>query len=499
VSTELTPSTAAFPPHPSAPIIIPRAEHPISRKSLAREVLWVLGRLVAHGYKAYLVGGAVRDLYLGKEPKDYDIATDARPSRLKKIFRNCRIIGRRFRIAHVFFPSGLIVEVATFRQNSTKAVRAETGMILRDNEYGTPEEDARRRDLTINALFYDISTFSVIDFVGGVEDIRRCVVRMINEPETSFREDPVRMLRALRHAARTDFSVDADTLEAIYSNADEITQANPSRLLEEIFKDLRSGFALKTFQSYLEAGLLGAILPLIEDQIADHGERHPLWSNLEALDRRVRDGSLLSNAVLLTILLRTLLVPEDDSDAPWNGHLPPNPGAVITRGFQELPRTLRISRRDGERVAQVLIAQRKIARQVGRPRLPAAIAEKVYMRDALEYLRIELDGRGEPFGFVDAWLEQVLPADASQDAWEGAGVEPEAGNEADAEAAARARPNTAFWNRDDDEIVESARAGHESDAVDEEGVDGDPLPRPRRRGRRGRRRGRGGEGLADTP
>src|SRR5690606_16751887 len=168
LSIELTPKETYPQPRGEDPVIVPRAEHPISRKNLAREVLWVLGRLRAHGYKAYLVGGAVRDLYLGKSPKDYDVATDARPSRLKKIFRNCRIIGRGCRVARVVCPSGMIVEAATFRRNSSKIVRGESGIIRRDNEYGTPAEDACRRDLTINGLFYDIDTFAIIDFVGGV-------------------------------------------------------------------------------------------------------------------------------------------------------------------------------------------------------------------------------------------------------------------------------------------------------------------------------------------
>jgi len=433
LSIELTPKETYPQPRGEDPVIVPRAEHPISRKNLAREVLWVLGRLRAHGYKAYLVGGAVRDLYLGKSPKDYDVATDARPSRLKKIFRNCRIIGRRFRIAHVFFPSGMIVEVATFRRNSSKIVRGESGIILRDNEYGTPAEDACRRDLTINGLFYDIDTFAIIDFVGGVEDLKNRTIRMINDPETSFREDPVRMLRALRHASRSRFSVDEETLDAIYANAGEIVQANPSRLLEELFKDLRAGYALPTFQAYLEAGLLGAIVPELEEQLADHDD-HPLWDRLEVLDRCVREGFVYGNPVLIAVLFQTVLVHDP---AAWRDPSALSGGshARIARGFKSLSTTLRISRRDMERVSQILTASRKLEKILGRPRLPRSLAQKIYMSDLLQYFRIDLEARGEPTEVVDGWLEQVEPppADADgdvtdatdADAIEGEGVLPE--------------------------------------------------------------------------
>ena len=166
------------------PLILSRSEHPISRSNLGDSALRVLYRLSAEGHRGYLVGGGVRDLFLGKTPKDFDVATDARPARIKKVFRNSRIIGRRFRIAHVYFPDGAIIEVSTFRRGSQQTIQTGKGTILRDNEYGTPEEDALRRDLTINGLFYDIDTFSVIDFVGGVEDLKNRIVRTINDPDT---------------------------------------------------------------------------------------------------------------------------------------------------------------------------------------------------------------------------------------------------------------------------------------------------------------------------
>ena len=388
------------------PRVIPRADHPISRKNIARDALTVLGRLRSAGYKAYLVGGAVRDLYLGKAPKDYDVATDARPSRIKKIFRNCRIIGRRFRIAHVYFPSGRIVEVATFRQDSSRIVRSESGVILRDNEYGTPAQDARRRDLTINGLFYDIDTFSVIDYVGGVQDLEDSIVRMINEPGLSFREDPARMIRALRHAARTGFTIEAATFQAVLDNRREIVQTNPSRLLEEFFKDLRGGSAYLFFRSLLETGLFSSILPGLASQIEQTGDDHPFWNRMQTLDQHTRAGKEYSNPVLLSLLLHTRLLAEPEN---WNGsgNNPPDVWRYLSSEFRAVPRTLRISRRETERVAQILICFCKLYLCRQRGKLTSSLRSKVYLPEALQFFEIDLESRGEPTGTVERWMIQV--------------------------------------------------------------------------------------------
>src|SRR5437899_1372426 len=195
-----------------APRILSRAEHAVSRKNIDPDALKVLYRLKNHGYVAYLVGGGVRDLLLGRRPKDFDIGTSAHPQQVKRLFRNCFIIGRRFRLCHVRFGRK-VVEVSTFRRQA-EADEGDT-LIRRDNTFGTPEEDAFRRDFTVNALFYDIATFSVIDYVGGLEDLERRTIRTIGDPGIRLREDPVRMLRAVALAARLDFSIDPDTVEAI--------------------------------------------------------------------------------------------------------------------------------------------------------------------------------------------------------------------------------------------------------------------------------------------
>src|SRR5712691_10926929 len=247
---EAAPPSASLPPRsvetlsPTMPRILPRPEHTVSRKDIDADALKVLYRLKNHGFKAYLVGGGVRDLLLGRKPKDFDIATDAHPQQVKKLFRNCFVVGRRFRLCHVRFGRK-VVEVSTFRRQAL----AEEGdtLIRRDNTFGTSEEDAFRRDFTVNALFYDIATFSVIDYVGGLEDLRAGIVRMIGDPEVRLREDPVRMMRAVALAARLDFALDPLVVDAIKQLRHEIATSAPPRLLEEYYKILRSGCAEKTF------------------------------------------------------------------------------------------------------------------------------------------------------------------------------------------------------------------------------------------------------------
>ena len=214
--------------------IIPRSEHNISRKNISSAAVKVLYRLKDNGNIAYVAGGGVRDLLVGKNPKDFDVATDATPSQVKKMFRNSRIVGRRFRLAHVLFR-GEFIEVSTFRANVTDAEKSENvadnifkekdGLILRDNVWGTPEQDAYRRDFTINALFYNIADFSIIDYVGGLEDLENKLIRVIGDPDQRFSEDPVRMIRAVRFAAKLDFEIEKSAFESIKNNAEKISLA----------------------------------------------------------------------------------------------------------------------------------------------------------------------------------------------------------------------------------------------------------------------------------
>src|SRR3982751_5718941 len=236
------------------PRIVPRDAHSVSRRDIDADALKVLYRLHQNGYTAYLVGGSVRDLLLGRRPKDFDIGTSAHPYQVKKLFRNCWIIGRRFRLAHVRFGPK-VIEVATFRrqvqpgeevvQDGVPAPDPATPegahLVHHDNTFGTPEEDAFRRDFTINALFYDIATFSVIDYVGGLDDLRAGIVRSIGDPDVRLREDPVRMLRAIALAARLGFTIEPTLLQSIRTHRHEIAKSALPRLLEEYYKILRAG------------------------------------------------------------------------------------------------------------------------------------------------------------------------------------------------------------------------------------------------------------------
>ena len=262
-------------------VILNESQHGLRREQIAWEALRVLTRLDEAGYQAYLCGGGVRDLLLGRTPKDFDIATDARPEEVKKIFRNCRIIGRRFKLAHVFFRD-VIIETATFRAlldspppgaeevplpsrrhadvpDPTFATRG--GVIVRDNVYGTPEEDARRRDFTVNGLFYNIADGSIIDYVGGLKDLEHRVLRVIGDPETRFREDPVRMVRAVRIASQLDFEIERHAREAIIKMGGELKNSSRDRLHEEMLKILNCGCALKVFERAWRKGLFQTIYP----------------------------------------------------------------------------------------------------------------------------------------------------------------------------------------------------------------------------------------------
>src|SRR5882672_9214557 len=286
------------------PRILPRPEHNVSRKDIDEDALKVLYRLKNHGFKAYLVGGGVRDLLLGRKPKDFDIATDAHPQQVKKLFRNCFVVGRRFRLCHVRFGRK-VVEVSTFRRQAP----AEEGdtLIRRDNTFGTPEEDAFRRDFNVNALFYDIATFSVIDYVGGLEDLQDRLIRTIGDPAVRLREDPVRMLRAVALAARLGFTIDRDTLEAIRFLRGEIVKSSPARILDEIYKILRQGASRKTFQMLHDMGLLAYLLPAADEAVARGSAE--LLGSLSRLDEVRRSGRVAVEDLDHALLLGTLLVP----------------------------------------------------------------------------------------------------------------------------------------------------------------------------------------------
>ncbi|RMF43068.1 MAG: CCA tRNA nucleotidyltransferase, partial [Deltaproteobacteria bacterium] len=246
------------------PVVLPRAEHGISRSRITENSLKVLYRLHRHGYKAYLVGGGVRDLLLGRQPKDFDVGTDATPEQVKKLFRNCFLVGRRFRLAHIRFAGGELVEVATFRRAPTPEDIPEDPAehpFYAENLFGTPRQDAFRRDFTINALFYNIADFSIIDHVGGLEDLQLRRIRVIGDPQERFREDPVRMLRALEFAARLDFDLDPAADAGIRQCAPLIAEASPARLREELMELVRHRVAGQVLAECQRYGMLEWLVP----------------------------------------------------------------------------------------------------------------------------------------------------------------------------------------------------------------------------------------------
>ena len=377
------------------PVIVERAAHSLSRSQIDSDALKVLYRLHQNGHIAYLVGGSVRDLLLGRRPKDFDIGTSAHPYQVKRLFKNCWVIGRRFRLAHVRFGNKTI-EVATFRRKITAEelaaaeesaseakAAAEEGapasdhLVHRENTFGTPEQDAFRRDFTINALFYDIGTFSIIDYTGGLEDLRTGLVRSIGEPAERFHEDPVRMLRAIAMAARLGFTIDAPIDAAIADHRAEIARSAPARLIEEFYKLLRSGASETAFRMMAERKLLE---PMAHDLQKGAGDR--LWQSLASLDayrkRHEQVPETLSNAILLGSLLVPLGI--TGHPRPMNGETDKEPRLAIGM--------LPLARRDVERFRQILGLQRRLLDPRLSPRARRALMHRGPFREALAWLEI---------------------------------------------------------------------------------------------------------------
>ena len=401
------------------PTVVPRSEHTLSRRDIDPDALKVLYRLHEHNYVAYLVGGSVRDLLLDRHPKDFDIGTSAHPHQVKKLFRNCWIIGRRFRLAHVKFGTKTI-EVATFRRLVEAAGitpeaeaaldlpgdapvepdmlmvdedignrleperaprarrRAEDHLIHRDNTYGTPEEDAFRRDFTVNALFYDIGTFSIIDYTGGLQDLEARLIRSIGEPEVRFLEDPVRMLRAVVLAARLEFTIDDASLDAIEHHRHEIRKSAAPRLLEEYYKILRSGHAAEAFRQLQGTGLLREITPELEDA------PDAFWHAMEAVDRYREGFASAPESMTSAILAGTLLHPLGLVGRRTRFHA----DALERRIELGL---LPIARRDVERLQQIFSMMPRVLDIQAPVRAQRALLHRSSLDEALTWLEIHGD------------------------------------------------------------------------------------------------------------
>ncbi len=451
-----------LPVSPLQPAIIPRSEHAISRKWISPNALRVLYRLKDKGYRAYLVGGGVRDLLLGREPKDFDIATDARPGEIKKIFRNCRLIGRRFRLAHIHFPDE-IIEVATFRSNAPeepepakapgaeaaarepeaspgpvspgpeqgtaeaapgtpasvqppakprppRMLKTEDGMILRDNVFGTPEEDALRRDFTVNALFYNVADFSVIDYVGGTEDLKRGLIRTIGDPVVRFTEDPVRMVRAVRFAAMLGFEIEENTERALIELRDRVALASPARMYEEVQKLFLLGEGEKTYQLLRTTGLFGVIFPRLNEWIdMENGGFPHTWIGkaLEWVDLCVQSGRAVQPHIAFGLM--------------FGQYIAEKTGEAVKRGVQGLEAvTKAVGETLGEQAQRVMIPrkvglpmrdmywnQQRFEKRSGKH--PRYFLRRPGFADAWEYLRFSSEVTGERRE-LRAWWKEFMKA-----------------------------------------------------------------------------------------
>lgn len=431
------------------PLIIPRSDHPISRAMLSPNALKILYRLRDNGHTAWLVGGCVRDLLLGREPKDFDVATDAVPGRIKKLFRNCRLVGRRFRLAHLHFRDE-IIEVSTFRAHTLKEneegereagaeaddgagtsrhprrLVSEEGVVLRDNVFGTPAEDALRRDFTVNALAYNIADFSIIDYVGGMEDLRSGVIRTIGDAGARFTEDPVRMLRAVRFAALLGFDIEEATWRALVENAPAITLSTAPRLYEEALKLFLSGEGERTYQLMRRGGLFAPLFPGLDVWLEQETEGFPharLGRDLEWIDRRVSGGEKVSPPLLLSLMFGEYL---EEAAARLRGQgIPPQEamnGAVAGFLGAQAP-LVAIPHRVGVAVRDILAMQNRLRKIPGKR--PERVLGRSCFPEALAYLRCRCGITGEDGGILAWWerfvRENVIPPTEKQ------GKDPKAG------------------------------------------------------------------------
>ena len=424
----------------------------LSRELIDADADKVVRRLARQGHQAYLVGGCVRDLLLDRTPKDFDVATSATPNEIKQSFRNCRIIGRRFRLAHIFF-GGKIIETSTFRANPRRPDADDNDdelLIRHDNVFGTPTQDAQRRDFTINGLFYDVQTERVIDHVGGLDDLKARVIRTIGDPDIRFREDPVRMLRAVKFAARLDFEIEPRTYEALRRHRGELVKCAPARLLEEFYRLLRGRAAQRSMRLLLRTGLAAILSPQLEtlygssdttllgsnnrdsdaseqlDEAAwlatwddappaslregagdatifDNAEvfsnrRGLAWRVLHELDKTKHEptNALLVASVLNAFVYEELLQP---------GVRAVDAATLVTHFLRPLISQIRIARRDAERARQILLAQRRLAPSRRRRGKPMALVRRDYFDEALILYQLTAQAAGRDANEVQRWHE----------------------------------------------------------------------------------------------
>jgi len=453
------------------PRIVPREEHPVSRRSMGRSALKVLDRLHEGGFGAYLVGGGVRDALVGIDPKDFDIATDASPEEIRALFRNSRIIGRRFRLVHVVFGRE-IIEVATFRAAHDQGEGGEvgaSGRIVRDNVFGSIAEDARRRDFSVNALYYNIADRSIVDYVGGLEDIESRVFRLIGDPLTRCEEDPVRVLRAVRLSAKLGFTIEKTTGAAMKQVAPELRHTPPARLFEEVLKLFQGGYAERSFAAVIEHDLLRYLFPLLQRRLADGDEelRTMLDAALANTDRRVAQGKPITPSYLLAFMLWPDVESQAraDCEAGVPVHEALREAADSVLGLQL--KVISIPRRFSGPMKEIWQMQPRLERNRGRRAL--SMMEDRRFRAAYDFLCLRA-GVDERLAESARWWTDIqeMPED-----------------ERDAAAASRAVASGIWGDGAAGEAVELPPVVSEEERPRGDGA------RKRRRG--GRRRGGGGE------
>ena len=404
-------------------MVVPRSEHPISRANISPAALKVLYRLKDAGHQAFLVGGAVRDLLLDHQPKDFDIATDAHPEEVRRIFRNSRLIGRRFHLAHVRFGHE-VIEVATFRAAHTEIdedhavdevehrVLDEHGRILRDNLYGTIEEDVWRRDFTANALYYNIEDYSIWDYVGGVEDARNRVLRLIGDPATRYREDPVRMLRAARFAAKLGFTLHPDTEQPLGELAYMLDRMPPARLFDESMKMLLTGHATTSFEWLWRLDLLPHLMPDVADALEAAPESagaRLVEFGLEGTDDRVHDDKSVTPTFLFAVLLWPAILQQLGTP---DGPLPDDPQQLLDACDRVIGRQMKriaVPKRFTLPMRELIMLQTRFERRSGRRAL--RLLEHPRFRAAYDFLLLRAEAGEVPQELADWWTDiQEQPA-----------------------------------------------------------------------------------------
>ncbi|MBN1550170.1 polynucleotide adenylyltransferase PcnB [bacterium] len=389
------------------PVVLSRSQHSISRKHIDRDALKVLYRLHKNGYIAYLVGGSVRDLLLGRTPKDFDIVTNARPNRVRKLFRNAYLIGRRFRLVHVKFKHQ-IIEVSTFRKTPHHQNGNDDDLLLRrENTFGTPVQDAQRRDFTINGLFYNIADFTIIDHVNGLEDITHRCVRCIGDPDKRFREDPVRMIRAIRVAARLGFRIENTAWDGILSLGAEVLKCAPARLLEEMFHLLKHGSAAESTKRLHQSRLMEHLMPELSKHYSDAVSSNFHLDILRNLDKLTGDHPFKSPALIMACVFFPMV-------NHTTGYL--RSGEDLRTRVENClkPQTQRFNfpRRYFDRMVQICIAQRWFSSNRKRRFRPMAFIKRNFFGEAFTLYCLHRMGNGDTqSNSLDIWYERIKSAD----------------------------------------------------------------------------------------